>query len=121
MQDALQDTRTHLQQGKAAQVEVAALRETAAHQDQQHKTLAAHHQQLLAQHQQLQETALALQAKLAAADAVAAADAFLNGRLIPSLALQLAAVATTVQQQPQAAGAFCMSSAVQEDHKGMHG
>lgn len=118
MQDALQDTRTHLQQGKAAKVEVAALRETAAHQDQQHKTLAAHHRELLAQHQQLQETALALQAKLAAADAVAAADVFLNGQLIPSLVLQLVVAAA---ERLQAAEESCMSSATEEDHKGMQG
>lgn len=73
-----------LQGGKASRAALASLKHAAAQQQQEYKALQQ-------EHEQLQETAAVCRAKLAAAEAVRAADALLLKHLIPSLVLECAA------------------------------
>jgi hypothetical protein len=102
----LSGARLRLQEAAATKQQLAALRDSSAQQQQAHKDL-------LDQHQQLQETALVLQAQLAASQAVAAADSMVLKQLVPRLVLEVAAVLAP----RQAADAACKPCTPHQMHR----
>ena len=102
----LSGARLRLQEAAATKQELAALRDSSAQQQQAHNDL-------LDQHQQLQETALVLQAQLAASQAAAGVDNVLLKQLVPRLVLEAAAVLAA----RQAAEAACKSCTPQKMHR----
>jgi hypothetical protein len=102
----LSGARLRLQEAAATKQELAALRDSSAQQQQAHNDL-------MDQHQQLQETALVLQAQLAASQAAAGVDSVLLKQLVPRLVLEAAAVLAA----RQAAEAACKSCTPQKMHR----
>lgn len=101
----VRDAGLRLQGAKAARAALATLKHAAAQQQQDYRDL-------LLQHQQLQEAAAVYNAKLAAAEAVKAADALLLKHLIPSLVLECAAQLSNQHATHQA----CKSPASSSEH-----
>lgn len=91
----LLDVRRRLKQAQADRLELAALKHTSAQHQQQYQHLAS-------QHELSQESAVVLEARLAAAQAAAAAEASLLQQMVPALVLQCAAILSAEQSLPTA-------------------